>query len=182
MKTGTPVRIDKRSIHFEDMEQQDGENGYYQFSSITPFKDTNFGIGAATSYNEYFIGTLKNIRYYDRVLTQEEIVRNRNADAVRYFGALGVTNVVVAVAENETYICDPAPGAYFVEGSYTFTAADAGEGVPTGYKLQTWDEANGRWGAASYDEGTSYTYNVSNPSAKVKLTWCKPQPFVLIVR
>ena len=32
MKTGTPVRIDKRSIHFEDMERQDGEDGYYQFS------------------------------------------------------------------------------------------------------------------------------------------------------
>ncbi len=32
MKTGTPVRIDKRSIHFEDMERQNGENGYYQFS------------------------------------------------------------------------------------------------------------------------------------------------------
>jgi tRNA uridine 5-carboxymethylaminomethyl modification enzyme len=32
MKTGTPVRIDKRSIHFEEMERQDGENGYYQFS------------------------------------------------------------------------------------------------------------------------------------------------------
>ena len=32
MKTGTPVRIDKRSIHFEDMERQDGENDYYQFS------------------------------------------------------------------------------------------------------------------------------------------------------
>ena len=32
MKTGTPVRIDKRYIHFEDMERQDGENGYYKFS------------------------------------------------------------------------------------------------------------------------------------------------------
>ena len=32
MKTGTPVRIDKRSIHFEEMERQNGENGYYQFS------------------------------------------------------------------------------------------------------------------------------------------------------
>ena len=35
MKTGTPVRIDKRSIHFEDMERQDGENGYYQFSYMS---------------------------------------------------------------------------------------------------------------------------------------------------
>jgi tRNA uridine 5-carboxymethylaminomethyl modification enzyme len=32
MKTGTPVRIDKRSVHFEDMELQPGENRMYQFS------------------------------------------------------------------------------------------------------------------------------------------------------
>ena len=32
MKTGTPVRIDKRSIHFEEMTRQDGENDYHQFS------------------------------------------------------------------------------------------------------------------------------------------------------
>ena len=34
MKTGTPVRIDKRSIHFEDMTRQDGENDYHRFSYI----------------------------------------------------------------------------------------------------------------------------------------------------
>ena len=32
MKTGTPVRIDKRSVHFEEMEVQPGENDYHQFS------------------------------------------------------------------------------------------------------------------------------------------------------
>ena len=32
MKTGTPVRIDKRSVHFEDLEIQPGENRSYQFS------------------------------------------------------------------------------------------------------------------------------------------------------
>ncbi len=32
MKTGTPVRIDKRSIHFEDTEVQPGEKGFHQFS------------------------------------------------------------------------------------------------------------------------------------------------------
>ena len=35
MKTGTPVRIDKRSIHFEDMRQQDGENDYHRFSYMS---------------------------------------------------------------------------------------------------------------------------------------------------
>ena len=34
MKTGTPVRIDKRSIHFEDMTRQDGENDYHRFSYL----------------------------------------------------------------------------------------------------------------------------------------------------
>ena len=32
MKTGTPVRIDKRSVHFEDMEIQPGESRPYRFS------------------------------------------------------------------------------------------------------------------------------------------------------
>ena len=32
MKTGTPVRIDKRSVHFEDMEMQPGENDFHKFS------------------------------------------------------------------------------------------------------------------------------------------------------
>ena len=32
MKTGTPVRIDKRSVHFEEMERQDGENDFHRFS------------------------------------------------------------------------------------------------------------------------------------------------------
>lgn len=32
MKTGTPVRIDKRSVHFEDLDIQPGESRPYQFS------------------------------------------------------------------------------------------------------------------------------------------------------
>ena len=32
MKTGTPVRIDGRSVHFDEMEEQPGENDYHKFS------------------------------------------------------------------------------------------------------------------------------------------------------
>ena len=32
MKTGTPVRIDRRSVHFEDMEVQEGEHDFHGFS------------------------------------------------------------------------------------------------------------------------------------------------------
>ena len=36
MKTGTPVRIDKRSVHFEEMEEQPGETDFHRFSYISP--------------------------------------------------------------------------------------------------------------------------------------------------
>ncbi|MDE5710413.1 MAG: FAD-dependent oxidoreductase, partial [Bacteroides sp.] len=36
MKTGTPVRIDGRSVHYEEMEIQEGENDFHKFS----FMDT----------------------------------------------------------------------------------------------------------------------------------------------
>ena len=35
MKTGTPVRIDARSVHFEHMDTQDGENDFHRFSFIS---------------------------------------------------------------------------------------------------------------------------------------------------
>ncbi len=35
MKTGTPVRIDGRSVHFEDMEEQVGENDFHRFSFLS---------------------------------------------------------------------------------------------------------------------------------------------------
>ena len=34
MKTGTPVRIDSRSVHFEDLEVQEGENDFHKFSFL----------------------------------------------------------------------------------------------------------------------------------------------------
>ncbi|MBQ7421346.1 MAG: tRNA uridine-5-carboxymethylaminomethyl(34) synthesis enzyme MnmG [Prevotella sp.] len=38
MKTGTPVRIDRRSVHFEEMEVQPGEKDYHQFSYMGPHR------------------------------------------------------------------------------------------------------------------------------------------------
>lgn len=36
MKTGTPVRIDARSVHFDEMEVQTGETDFHRFSYISP--------------------------------------------------------------------------------------------------------------------------------------------------
>lgn len=32
MKTGTPIRIDKRTVHFDEMEEQEGDTDFHQFS------------------------------------------------------------------------------------------------------------------------------------------------------
>ena len=157
-------------------------DGYHQYSSITPYKDTNFALGApAGSYDQFFIGTLKSIRYYDRVLTQEELTRNRNVDAVRYFGALGVTNVyVVAGGGTQT-----EAGAYKVEGEWTFSAETILEkGVEkavSGYCLE--ELVDGVWKQKKRYEGTTYTYTEGTSPATVRLTWSGPPPgFMMIVR
>lgn len=49
MKTGTPVRIDGRSVHFDEMEEQPGENDFHAFSYLDfkprPLKQRHCWIG-----------------------------------------------------------------------------------------------------------------------------------------
>ena len=126
------------------------------------------------------VGTLKNFRYYDRVLTEEEIIRNRNVDAVRYFGALGVTNLVV---EAGGFDAEPAEGAYFVEGSWTFAVAAGASGPrPTGYKLVDVDPETGATSNVRFFEGTTFAYDASAAAPKTKLVWCESRPFVFVIR
>jgi hypothetical protein len=51
------------------------------------------------------------------------------------------------------------------------------------YKLQRWDEENGRWVYVHSDQSTEYTHVVADAAApKMKLTWRRQQPLVIIVR
>ena len=147
---------------------------FHQYTSVSPVSDTAYGIGNGNSANASGMnGKIKNFRYYDRVLTEEELVRNRNVDAVRYFGELGVTNVyVVAGGGTQT-----ETGAYKVEGEWTFTATTVnkrGESVPVvRYSIETL--SNGEWSGKTYHSGNSYTYTEGSSPATVRLTW-KGQP------
>ncbi len=157
--------------------------GYKQFSSMRDSFDWYVHIGGANLGDGQFLrGTLKSIRYYDRVLTEEELVRNRNVDAVRYFGALGVTNVVVAVEAGSGIVpAETAGEAYFVEGAHSFTAKGT---AGIGYRLSVPD-GNGGWTTLrSFTEGGAYTYDKADPNTPecVKLEWRVQKPFVLVVR
>ncbi|MBP5542939.1 MAG: hypothetical protein ILM98_02600 [Kiritimatiellae bacterium] len=126
-----------------------------------------------------FTGTVKSYRYYDRPLANEELVRNRQVDSARYFGELAFTNVVVAVGDDLDVTATPAPGAYAVEGTYTFSV-EAGNDAPNGYKLEEWDGT--QWSNAQVVESLSYTYDAATSPAMVRVTWRKVNPFVLMMR
>ncbi len=162
--------------------------GCRQGSLAIPRTNNWFAIGGqyqpetgdnTVKYFQGFHGTLHAVRFYDRPLTQEEVERNINTDSARFFGALATTNVVVEIGNTDGQItATPAVGAYKVEGSYNFTAT----GAVTGYKLEAWNDATGDWDAPTYCEETTFSYDTDYMPSKLRLTWRKSLPFVLVVR
>ena len=172
----------KTATVFDGTAAPDSGAGFHDFGSGATLATASIGtltLGAGNSNGNNLYGTLKSFRYYERALSDSELLRNRIVDGIRYDGALPVTNIVVAA---EGFTATPAPGAYFVEGSYEFTATAGADGAPTGYRLQDWDEATGQWTNPRNYDGTSYNHDDSVSAAKVKLTWCKRNPFVITLR
>jgi hypothetical protein len=157
------------------------ENGVRKSSktrpSVVAIPATRFAVA------ESAIGTVKAFRVYDRALTAEEIAWNHKVDAVRYGGALTVTNVVVA-GEYGNYP-GAAPGEYEVIGSsYTFTAGTAADGgarhTLAGYTVEEWDGTG--WTGRQVFRGNAYTYAVGTSPAKVRLTWKWNSATVMMVK
>ena len=178
--TGIQDFDNKKAMMFPDTtipagNSEDGTDVvYHEFASMAEVIDNGYGLGNINAGNAGFVGTVKNFRYYDRVLTEEEIVRNRNADAVRYFGELGVTNVVVSINGAET--------AYKVEGSYTFDASGETVGGKSVVGYYTEELVNGDWTNKKWNNGTEYTYAEATANGKtIRLTWSGPRPGMMII-
>ena len=138
---------------------------------------THFGIGGlADNSGRKFTGTLRNFRFYNRVLTDAELARNRMVDDYRFHGVIPVTNVVVASSRLGMEGSEKI-GPYEISGSYTFTApatrtdARGIEYACAGYTLETWDDSARCWGEPVSYESCSYTWADSTSPAKVRLTW-----------
>ena len=165
-------------------------DGYLERSSMADAHVGKLALGGwGGGVDSYLVGTVKDFRFYDRILTQEELVRNRNVDAVRYFGALAVTNVLVttkyADVEGGEEVLAEAAGAYKVEGSWTFTATKVKDVKGNlknveGYYTETLDE-NGDWANKTWHDGTSYTYEEGIDAPTVRLTWSGPPPGMMII-
>ena len=165
------------------------QTGYLSRSSMADAFTSNVAIGGwGGESDKYLCGTVNSFRYYDRVLTEEELVRNRNVDAVRYFGELGVTNVLVrteyADVEGAPEVLTEAAGAYKVEGSWTFTATrvkDSNGILKDVAGCYTETLVNGEWTGKKWHEGTTYSYEEGTSPACVRLTWAPPLPGLAVI-
>ena len=123
------------------------------------------------------VGKVCSVRYYDRVLADAELKFNNDLDRLR-FEPLAATNVVV---EGEfPGGMREAPGAYKVNGAWTFSAdgawieADRKPMRLDGYTLREWDPDAGDWGEEEFHLGEgecSYSYTNGVSPAKVLLSW-----------
>ena len=154
---------------------------------------TRWGVGSSTAGGggNPLYGTVKSIRLYDRMLSEDELAWNRNVDSARYFGELGVTNVLVRtkygdVSSAAEEVLGTAPGAYTVEGSWTFSATqvknDKGAlANVAGYYTEELD-ATGNWTSRVWNEGTEYTYNTETEGGKtIRLTWSPQRPGMTVI-
>ena len=172
----------KKAYVFQGDAKPTTSPGVKSYDSISTPAFGNLAIGGwGGGESQFMKGTINFFRYYDRVLSDAELAHNRNVDAARYFGELGVTNVVVAVEAGSGITATPAPGAYFVEGAHSFTASGA---AGIGYRLSVPD-GNGGWTTLkAFVEGGSYSYDKADADTPpcVKIEWRVQKPFIMILR
>ena len=93
MKTGTPVRIDKRSVHFEDMNRQDGENDFHRFSYFNKSHkshETYGTYGTSASSETHSLFPLPQLPCWECYTNPEvhETLRSGLADSPLYNGQI----------------------------------------------------------------------------------------------
>ena len=126
---------------------------------------------------ECLFGEVQSIRFYNRILSNEELRWNRMIDEQRFNAAANVTVTNVIVAGEYPAGMVEQPGGYKVEGKWTFRArstfrADGRLMKVSGYTLEYGDAASGTWGAAgALVPGDSFTYTEGQRPALLRLTW-----------
>ena len=130
----------------------------------------------AAQADYWLSGTIKSVRLYDRMLTEDELAWNRSVDNARYFGVLTATNVVVVANEFSGNLAD----AYEVFGSHTFTASPSAQSRAADHVRVRHLQPNGTWGAAYLVRSPSYTYTPGDGTVQIEFR--KTKAFMLILK
>ena len=130
--------------------------------------------------NCYLIGEVKNLRIYDRALTDEELETNRAIDEARR-GRL--PNVEVAASQYGESV--EASGLYEVTGAWTFSATNVVDGsgamrTVIGYTIET--AQGGKWSTPERFSGSTYTYIAGESPSQVRIKWKTGNGLRVIIR
>lgn len=139
-------------------------------------------------YDNPLYGTVKSVRLYDRLLSEDELAWNRKVDQARFFGALTTTNVVIETkyGDGTGETLAEGVGAYEVFGAHTFSATEVKDDSSKVLKpvagCYVWTWKDGAWSdEKKWHEGTSYDYTTDQGT--VKIVWSpRPKGLVLVVR
>jgi hypothetical protein len=175
----------------------DGQKSFFETPAPTAWGTLNkpanigvitpvFGGGRGTAqlpYDDwYLVGEIKNARIYDRVLTNEELEKNREIDEVRRRYRPNVE-----VADGSCGAAVEGPGLYHVQGEWTFSATNVVDRfgchrTVVGYTLEP--AQNGAWGEPVRYQGSTYTHKVDEQvSDFVRRVWrLSPRGVRVIVR
>ena len=121
-------------------------------------------------------GTIHAIRVYGRVLTDAELVTNRELDEARFWGR-PTTNGMVIVASRVAGLAGNEPNGAYRPAAYTFTAPTATFTVGgkdyqlDGYVVETWDPYAQSWRTDMTGTGNSWTSPAGTDWASRRLTW-----------
>ncbi len=143
-------------------------------NDVAPAATWRIGASTAGGGADALYGTVKSVRLYDRMLSEDELAWNRSVDSARFFGALATTNVVVVKNEYSGLADDTA---YQVFGPTTFEAAVSGANFVRVKMLRQ----DGTWGDTRSVEGAFYAYDPATDGT-VMIEFRKTNPFVIIVR
>ena len=175
---------------FSGIKYSDGASKTFETMAKPTLSGLTLG-GGGSSSSQYLKGTLYYYRYYDRVLSEEELAWNREVDEARYFGRLPQTNVVICTkyanrGEGAEVLAEQS-GSYLVEGEWKFSSTSVkdsrGRVKPVaGYYLETL--VDGVWADKTWHDGSEYIYSAATAGgAVVRITWCtSPEGLTIMVR
>ena len=151
------------------------------------FHSTANSIGSKSYYfggsehwqNRELTGKGYSLRIYDRILTTEEVVRNRELDNQRFRGRWGEsteTDLVTVCASHPNAVCEKGNWLVRGTGSKTVTApatvtANGFTWTLKGYLLETMDTSARTVAYAQVDGVDTYTFTPTSNGANRRLTW-----------
>lgn len=166
----TAIFADKNRALFDTATPSWGTWSYdVSVGTITPIFGGGRGHFTEPYTDWYLVGEIKNVRIYDRVLSDAEFEKNREIDEARraYLPDVQVADGVCGASVEE-------PGLYHVQGEWTFSATNVvdkfgSHRTVVGYTLET--AQNGVWSESQQFSGSTYTHKKGFSPKFVRLVW-----------